>query len=300
MKKNRPAGQAHSGSGAVALFVAAALASVGALCLHSASAVAGPPAPFSAWVAVADGGPFTIIRGVEVLAGTKGVTLLAGDIIDTGPNALLVADARDGSVIALGPATHCYALPSGEGIALILAKGWLKLDAHDTRLDLASSRLTMQGAKAVVVLHSGEHSDEVFDEQGQVQWVARERSTASNGKSTLSSLHFLMLEDDGRVVTQSAPQEEFVDAMPVAFRDRLPIIAQGQTGAVTPAARRLVGFSDVQRWLSLPREWRAGFVERFRPRLVDPAFFSAIDAHLAEWPEWSKVLHPEPPQEGQH
>ena len=292
MKKYRPVVETHPGRGAVPQFVAAALASACALCLHSMNAVAGAPTPFVAWVAVADGGSFTIIRGAEVLAGTKGVTLLAGDMIETGPNALLVAEARDGSVIALGPSTHCYALPRGEGTALILAKGWLKLDAHETRLDLASRRLAIRGAKAVVVLHSGEQSDQVFEEQGQVQLVARERSTAPIGRSTLSSQRFLMLEDAGRVDTQSAPNEEFVAAMPVPFRDRLPIIAQGQASAVAPAALRLVSFGDVQSWFSLPREWRVGFVERFRTRLVDPTFLAAIEAHLAEWPEWQEPLHP--------
>jgi hypothetical protein len=298
MKKNNLVAKTDPGRGAAAQFVVAALASACALSLISMSAVAGPPAPFSAWVAIADGGPYTIIRGDEVLAGGKGVMLRAGDMIETGPNALLVAEARDGGVLGLGPASHCYVLPRGVGVTLILTTGWLKLDAHDARLDLASTRLSVQGARAVVVLHAGEHADEVFDEQGQVQWVARERSGALNGRSTLSSLHFLMLADGGQGVTQSGPKEEFVDAMPVPFRDALPVIAQA--GTVAPVVQRPVDFSDVQRWLSLPREWRAGFIERFRPRLKDPAFFSAIDAHLAEWPEWREILYPEPPQEGQH
>ncbi len=244
MRKNNLVAKTDPGRGAAAQFVVAAVASACALSLSSMSAVAGPPAPFSAWVVIADGGPYTIIRGDEVLAGGKGVMLRAGDIIETGPNALLVAEAHDGSVLGLGPATHCYVLPRGEGVTLILTTGWLKLDAHDATLDLASTRLAMQGARAVVVLHAGEHADEVFDEQGQVQWAARERSGAPNGKSTLNSEHFLTLEDGGQGVSQSGPKEQFVGAMPVSFRDALPVIAQA--GAVAPVVQRPVDFSDVR------------------------------------------------------
>jgi hypothetical protein len=46
--------------------------------------------------------------------------------------------------------------------------------------------------------------------------------------------------------------------------------------------------------LTMPGDWRAGFIARFRGRLKDPAFFAAMDAHLALHPEWVRILHPPP------
>ena len=40
------------------------------------------------------------------------------------------------------------------------------------------------------------------------------------------------------------------------------------------------------------RHWRAGFTTRLRGRLKDPAFFAAMEAHLASYPEWIPILHP--------
>jgi hypothetical protein len=37
------------------------------------------------------------------------------------------------------------------------------------------------------------------------------------------------------------------------------------------------------------------FVRRFRGRLKDRAFFSAMDARLSLYPEWTRILHPPPP-----
>jgi hypothetical protein len=58
-----------------------------------------------------------------------------------------------------------------------------------------------------------------------------------------------------------------------------------------------VSYGDVQQWLAIPRDWRAGFIPRFRARINDPIFFAAMDAHMAQHPEWQEVLHPPPPQE---
>ena len=61
---------------------------------------------------------------------------------------------------------------------------------------------------------------------------------------------------------------------------------------VPPRALRAVNYSDIESWLTIPRQWRGSFVGRFRGRLKDPAFFAAMDAHQALLPEWKPILHP--------
>jgi hypothetical protein len=39
--------------------------------------------------------------------------------------------------------------------------------------------------------------------------------------------------------------------------------------------------------------WRKSFEERFQPRLKDAEFRKAVESHIAEFPEWDRILHPE-------
>jgi len=87
--------------------------------------------------------------------------------------------------------------------------------------------------------------------------------------------------------------------MPAAFRDPLPVYAK-LPEPVPARVVRAVSYSDIESWLTIPREWRGSFVGRFRSRLKDPAFFAAMDAHLALLPEWKRILHPPPEPASNH
>jgi len=107
-----------------------------------------------------------------------------------------------------------------------------------------------------------------------------------------------MREERADVVSQPRPSSEFVAKMPVPFRDPLPENASAKLKkTTTPQFVREVSYADVQQWLNMPRDWRAGFVGRFRGRLKDPAFFAAMDASMGQHPEWQPILHPPPPPE---
>lgn len=108
---------------------------------------------------------------------------------------------------------------------------------------------------------------------------------------------FYVREDRNPVVATPRPAAPFVAAMPVAFRDSLPKSPLGAAGtqAAEPKVIRDVTYADISDWLTIPRDWRTGFVRRFRGRLKDRAFFSAMDARLSLHPEWTVVLHPPPP-----
>jgi len=84
--------------------------------------------------------------------------------------------------------------------------------------------------------------------------------------------------------------------MPIPFWDDLPEPASA-VEAVAPQSVRAVTYSDIRTGLTIPRDWRTGFIGRFRARLNGPAFFAAMDAHLALHPEWTPILHPPPPPE---
>jgi hypothetical protein len=265
-------------------------------------AVARPAAAeFSGLVSLADGEPFTLLRGDSAHTGTAGVTLVSGDILETRPGTFLVIEVRGGSLLAVGPDSEVYFLPRAEITTLVVLKGWVKADVRATSkasaLRILATRLGIQVQKAVVLLRADARSDAIFAEEGSGTLLLRD-DAATHIDKEIQANQFLVREHEQTVVWQPRPSADFVANMPVPFRDPLPANASVKLKkAVEPNLVREVSYTDVQPWLTMPRDWRAGFIPRFRARLEDQAFFTAMDAHLHQHPEWTVILHPPPPPE---
>ena len=251
------------------------------------------------WVVkIADGPPLTIIRGDKLFEAAKGVKLAAGDFIETPPGSFVVADLPASAVVAFGPSTRLY-LMGADGSTLVVLRGWLKLDAHPTGEGVLRRAIAMQlGAgvrQGVFVLHASERRDEVFQESGVMTLLVRDDAVTRSNRESKITQYFA--REDRNLTVAPRPTAPFVAEMPVQFRDPLPEGAIG--GAVAkvtePKFIRDVSYADVADWLTIPREWRTGFIRRFRGRLKDRAFFSAMDARLSAHPEWTLILHPPPP-----
>ena len=254
--------------------------------------VGGKPVPpqFNGLVSFADGGAFSIVRGDTLMAGSKGAALLTGDIVETGPNAFVVLQEPGGDLVGIGPSSGVYFVERQEVETLFVLKGWVKLDVKSGPVRLTGARLGIQGRQAVMLLHADERSNEIFDEQGSTTLLPAGDGAQAVGKETGPSRFFLRAEQL-EVISQASPSAEFIAKLPVAFRDPLPTYAK-LPESVPPRVVRSVSYSDIESWLTIPREWRGSFVGRFRGRLKDPAFFAAMDAHQAVLPEWKRVLHP--------
>jgi hypothetical protein len=248
---------------------------------------------FNGLVSFADGGAFSIVRRDTLMTGSKGVALLTGDIVETEPNAFLVIQEPGGDLVGIGPSTGVYFVERQEVPTLFVLKGWVKVDAKSGPIRLTGARIGVQGRQAVMLLHADERSNEVFDEQGSTTLLPAGDDARPVGKETGSSRFFLR-SDQLEVVAQASPSAEFVTNMPAPFRDPLPAYAK-LPEPVPPHLLRAVSFSDIKDWLTIPREWRGGFVGRFRGRLKDPAFFAAMNAQRALLPEWQRLL--DAPQE---
>jgi hypothetical protein len=259
---------------------------------------AGKPAAtgFNALVSIVDGDPFTIVRGDTLLSGSEGVALLAGDMLETGPDAFLAIQAQGGNLLGIGPSTEVYFLQRRDVTTLLVLKGWVKVDVKSEAIRVVGTRLGIEGQHAVMLLYTDERFDAIFDEQGSATLLLRDDAGTRVGKETEANQFFLR-KDRADVVLQPRPSAEFVDRMPIPFRDPLPEGASPSLKKVAPHPVRAVTYSDIQTWLTIPRDWRGGFIERFRGRLKDPAFLAAMDQHLALHPEWTPILHPPPPPE---
>jgi hypothetical protein len=90
--------------------------------------------------------------------------------------------------------------------------------------------------------------------------------------------------------TRAAPA--FVTAMPPSMRDALPrLAARYKVAPPVPPPGAEVSYAEAEPWLGGP--YRRTFVRRLTPRLSDPAFRGSVEPHLAAYPEWDRVLHPE-------
>jgi hypothetical protein len=243
------------------------------------------------------------VRGTNLNTATRGVTLAAGDMVATGSGAFVAVEMQGGSLVGIAPSTQMYLMQrtAADTPTLVVLKGWVKADIRtgpkSPPLRVTGTRLGIQSHQAVVLLYVDERSDSAFDEQGTATLLLRDDAATRTGKETQAN-QFFMREERADVVSQPRPSPEFVAKMPVPFRDPLPEQASAKlkkTGA--PQFVREVNYSDVQQWLNMPRDWRAGFIGRFRGRLKDSAFFAAMDASMGQHPEWQPILHPPPPPE---
>jgi hypothetical protein len=275
------------------------------LALGWALAAHGKPVPstFGGVVAIADGEPFTLVRGTSLNTATKGVTLAAGDMVSTGPGAFLAIEMPGTGLLGIGPSTQVYFMQrsASDPPTLVVLKGWVKADiraaAKGPPVRVIGTRLGIQSHQAVVLLYAEEHADSVFDEQGGATLLLRDEAATRTGKETQAN-QFFMREERADVISQPRPSSEFVAKMPVPFRDPLPENASAKLKkTTTPQFVRDVSYADVQQWLNMPRDWRAGFIGRFHGRLKDRAFFAAMDASMGQHPEWQPILHPPPPPE---
>jgi hypothetical protein len=210
---------------------------------------------------------------------------------------------QGGRLIGIGPSSQVYWTVAGGVTSFAVRKGWLKADLRAGEkagtARVIGPRVGVQCQQAVVLLHVTESFDAMFDEQGTGAICCTPPPVLTAAKETRAGQFLLARDDDVNVTSQSHPPDEFVTQMPVAFRDNLPAMpAVPSAGPLEPRWVRKVTYADVQPWLTAQRSWRTGFIERFRERLRDRAFFFAMDAHLAQHPEWAPILHPPPPPDG--
>jgi hypothetical protein len=266
------------------------------------AAPASTPAPSAQIMSLADGPPCSLIRGVQVFRAAQGAILRPGDLIATEPGTLLIlafkAGAAVGSIVAVAPGSRLYWMDRSDRVTLAVRGGWVKVDTLTTgqnlEVEAEGPHLGAASDAGIYVLHVGDAVDEVFHESGSMQlWARKPDGVRASASSRPNQLARRSTADP--LQTRIGVDAAFVDAMPPPFRDPLPTgLAARLHGSAEPEWVREVTYDDVAQWLAAPRDWRRGFVQRFRPRLKDPAFFHALDADSRVRSEWEPILHPRP------
>lgn len=249
-------------------------------------------------------GSLRMIRGATVFQGAEGVRLKQGDIVESSEQGFVQLEFIGGPIVVLGPSSRAYVFrhsaggksgsESGGG-ELVLLSGWLKAlsGAHAGSYRFASPLLAATTRNGTVVFHSSESGCDIFIESGSAA-IAVASNGGNVGKPTTGNAGQFFSRRPGKTLAiSSRPSTAFLDAMPRAFRDDLPSRLARFTGRPPePKAQHAVSYAEIQEWLTMPAEWRKGFVERFERRLQDPEFRRQLEAHAAEYPEWEAALHP--------
>ena len=252
-------------------------------------------------VTLVEGG-LRLIRGTSVLQAAESIRLRAGDILESTDSGFAQLEFPGGAVVALGPSSRLFLLSDRAGrsgdkpAVMLLLTGWLKgeLGPNGGTYRFSTPELAASSHEGSIVLHAGAPT-EIFVESGSVV-IAAVKPDGNPGETTpAKGGQFISRRAGKSIATASRPDPSFVNAMPRYFRDTLPSRFSRFAGKrpADPRREHEVTYPEIQPWLTTGHAWRRGFVQRFEPRLTDAEFRKAVEAHLAEHPEWDRILHPE-------
>ncbi len=261
-------------------------------------------APAARGIATIVDGEARLIREATTWRLAEGVRLATGDIVQTTAATRLVRlELADGQAVDLGPATQLQLAPQLQpergrrAPALYLLQGWVKLTAPAAGTNAAQPLLGSAGldvdavARDVVLSLQGDTAC-VFAESGAVTLMLRD-----DGRATPLELRpgeFFARDGAAEPGVARRPNTAFLQQVPVAFRDTLPLRAERFAAReVAPEKIAAITYADVQPWLSAEPALRRGFVSRWWAAARGREFRHALAANLAAHPEWDRVLNPE-------
>lgn len=252
-------------------------------------------------------GSLRVVRGTSVLQGAEGMRLRQGDIIESSDRGFVQLEFVGGTIVALGPSSRLYLFRHGvdhsggqageaAGLDLVLLSGWLKGESNSKAgsFRYESPILAATTGNGTVVVHGYGSGCEVFVESGSATIDEVNPDGSSRQPKAAKAGQFLSRRAGKTLTILPRLNSAFVDAMPRQFRDALPSrLARFAGKSVEPVTDHQVSYPEIQSWLTMPSAWRRGFAERFEPRLKDPEFRRQLEVHVAEYPEWDVILHPE-------
>lgn len=258
-------------------------------------------------------GKAVLVRQSTRYSLVEGVRLAADDIVEATPGSHVQIEFGDGVMLSLADGARVMLQPRWAqrrgavgGPRAYVGEGWVKLSVPTSMstpvesatlwLNTAPNLVPAPGAAkadrpATLVLRLTPPDYAVFVEAGNFRMIDRQESQR---RSNLAANEFVWRQGSPRLQQANKPSVEFVAALPTLFRDVLPARAGKFADRVVPAKPLGdISYTDVAAWLRGEPTLRASLVERWRGRAGDPAFRAALQANLAQHPEWEPVVYPE-------
>jgi len=248
-------------------------------------------------------GDALIYRGSARVHAAEGVRVAPGDIVHTAASTFVQVELPDQAVVQLGSATRVMlnAVSTRQKAErwLYLMDGWVKLSGAKrdggsaTGIDLRAPLIEIPASAAVVVLHATASEVELFVERGEVR-IGERQASGPAAAVVLKMGDFYRRKAGARGAVNPGSMQSFIDSMPRAFRDSLPLRAERfREQIVRPKDAPDFQYADVEAWLDAEPAVRRPLVQRWRAKARDAAFRAALIAHLSQHPEWDPVLFPE-------
>jgi hypothetical protein len=249
-------------------------------------------------------GQALIYRGSGRLHAAEGVRVAAGDIIETAASTFAQVELVDQSVAQFGPATRILinaAAPRQKvGRSMYLMDGWVKLvgvkrEANaEPGFELRSAQFEIPPSPGTIVLRSTPGAVDLFVERGASRIGERQTGGGSAVTVDLRSGDFYQRKVPARGTVATTASQAFVGDMPRSFRDSLPPrLERFRDRQVQAKDAPAFGYAEIEAWLQAEPAVRRPLMQRWRSKVHEPAFRSALVAHLSAHPEWDPILFPE-------
>jgi hypothetical protein len=246
-------------------------------------------------------GDALIVRGAARLRAAEGVRLALGDIVETANGTFVQIELSDQTVLDLGGATRVMIGGPAKLKAerqLYAMAGWFKItnarkDPNARGFEFRSPLLEIGVMPAVVTLQLKPGEVALFAERGELKLIERQAGAAAGAVAVRQGQYYRRAAAAKGTAGTAAPPG-FVNDMPRAFRDSLPLRAEKfKDRDVSPRPAPDFVYADVEAWLKAESPFRRQFIERWRVRARDSAFRAALIANLSSHPEWDPILFPE-------
>jgi hypothetical protein len=255
----------------------------------------------------ADAGIVTIADGAaRVLRGTiwyrlaAGAPFQEGDLVDAGDKTQVQLELTGGATVhVVGPAMlFAASVPMRndkvDGPAeFALDKGWMKVvSPANSAMRVRMPAVLVNVGQATFVARQEGKVFELFVESGSVRIAETNRTGRDGAVHDAKSGEYWSRDGDRPFVTERRAPPQFVSAMPRHLTDRLASLTARFAGKKpTLVVDREITLAEADPWLAGP--YRRTFARRLSGRLADPAFRKGVEANIAAYPEFDRVLHPE-------
>jgi len=274
------------------------------VCLSLAASLAFAASPAAAadasasLVTIADGSA-RVLRGTVWYKLVAGAPFQEGDVIEAGERTTVQVELASGGTLNLvGPGSlyGAVVLPAGgkDPMEFGIDRGWLKFAAAapgaGARLRTPSAVVSVN--EAIIVAHQEGRLFELFVETGSARLSEAGRTGRDGPPHEAKAGEYWSRDGDKPFTSERRAPVKFVASMPRHLIDKLANLAARFKGTKPPlAVDREITLAEADPWLTGP--YRRAFARRLGGRLADPTFRRAVEANIAAYPDFDRVLHPE-------
>lgn len=235
-------------------------------------------------------GSGSLISGTKRYTLAPGYGLSPGNIIELNKNSMTQVEFPEGSAVALSDESRAMLYPlKHDKTEMFLMRGMVKASVRKgvtpVRIETPLFSIELAGATAVGIIKAGEA--QLFSEVGEVVLVQ------GNTTKIIRAGEYCVFRSDLNNATTSAPPKSFVEALPVEFKNALPVLRSNFKDRNVPLAEpRDFIYKEVEEWIDGAPAVRELLVVNWKSKASDSRFRKSLISGLKKHPEWKEVLFP--------